>query len=70
MSEAIYTLEQMINIRNENYKAGRADERQRAIGLLEELKEFWSEKVEFEYGVVQAINADEAIAAIKGETNE
>lgn len=40
----------------------------RSIKLLEELKEFWSEKVEFEYGTVSAINADEAIAAIKGET--
>ena len=42
-------------------------ERERIIKLLEELKEYWSEKVEFEYGTVSAINVDEAIALIKGE---
>jgi len=42
-------------------------ERERIIKLLEELKEYWSEKVEFEYGTVTAINADEAIALIRGE---
>ena len=50
-------------------KDGIAEERERIIKLLEELKEYWSEKVEFEYGTVSAINADEAIALIKGETN-
>ena len=47
-------------------------ERERIIKLLEELKEYWSEKVEFEYGTVSAINADEAIALIQnsGESKE
>lgn len=49
------------------FEAGEASERERIIKLLEELKEYWSEKVEFEYGTVSAINVDEAIALIKGE---
>jgi hypothetical protein len=46
---------------------GRAEKQAEDIKLLEELKQNWSEKVQFEYGIVSAINADEAIAAIKGD---
>jgi hypothetical protein len=42
-------------------------ERERIIKLLEELKEFWSEKMTLEYGEATMINVDEAIALIKGE---
>jgi len=45
-------------------------EQERIIKLLEELKEFWSEKMTLEYGEATMINVDEAIALIKGETNE
>jgi hypothetical protein len=36
VSEALYTQEQMIRTRNENYKAGVQDERERIIKLLED----------------------------------
>lgn len=52
------------------FEAGEASERERIIKLLEELKEYWSEKAEFEYGTVSAINVDEAIALIKGDKHE
>jgi hypothetical protein len=42
-------------------------EQERIIKLLEELKEFWSEKMTLEYGEATMINVDEAIALIKGE---
>ena len=55
----------------QGFYRGRAEgieqERERIIKFLEELKEYWSEQVEFEYGIVSAINADQAIAFIKGE---
>lgn len=51
----------------EGIEAIEAEMEERAISMLEELKEYWSEQVEFEYGTVAAINADEAIAAIKGK---
>ena len=35
MSEALYTQEQLIRARNENYAAGIQDERERIIKLLE-----------------------------------
>ena len=58
MSEAVYTLEQVIDIRNENYKAGRSDERERIIKLLDEQEvEGW-----FDRGLKQHL-----IALIKGE---
>ena len=41
-------------------------EQERIIKLLEELKEFWSEKMTLEYGEATMINVDEAIALIKG----
>lgn len=48
------------------FEAGEAAERERIIKLLEELKEFWSEKMTLEYGEATMINVDEAIALIKG----
>lgn len=55
----------------QGFYRGRAEgvivEQERIIKLLEELKKYWSEKVKFEYGIVDAINVDEAIALIKGE---
>jgi hypothetical protein len=42
-------------------------EQERIIKLLEELKEFWSEKMTLEYGEATMINVDEAIALIKGD---
>ena len=36
MSEALYTQEQMIRTRNENYKAGVEAEQERIVKLLEE----------------------------------
>ena len=58
MSEAVYTLEQVIDIRNENYKAGRSDERERIIKLLDAQEvEGW-----FDRGLKQHF-----IALIKGE---
>lgn len=53
-----------------SYQLGVTEERERIINLLEELKEYWSEKVQFEYGIVSAINADEAIDLIKGDPND
>ena len=66
-----FTIEDVWAI-NEYVKINVDKERERIIKLLEELKEYWSEKVEFEYGTVSAINADEAIALIKnsGESKE
>jgi hypothetical protein len=52
------------------YHNGVIAERTRIIELLEELKRYWSEQVEFEYGTVLAINPDQAIAAIRGEVND
>ena len=49
------------------FEAGEAAEQERIIKLLEELKEFWSEKITLEYGEATMINVDEAIALIKGE---
>ena len=49
------------------YRQGMLEEQERIIKLLQELKQFWSEKVKFEYGIVDAINVDEAIALIKEE---
>ena len=37
MSEPLYTQEQLIQVRNDNYNAGVATERERIIKLLEEL---------------------------------
>jgi hypothetical protein len=48
-------------------REGVKEERERIIKLLEELKEFWSEKMTLEYGEATMINVDEAIALIKGE---
>jgi hypothetical protein len=45
-------------------------EQERIIKLLEELKEFWSEKMTLEYGEAAMINVDEAIALIKRKPNE
>jgi hypothetical protein len=45
-------------------------EQERIIKLLEELKEFWSEKMTLEYGEATMINVDEAIALIKRKPNE
>ena len=45
-------------------------EQERIIKLLEELKEFWSEKMTLEYGEATMIDVDEAIALIKRKPNE
>jgi hypothetical protein len=57
----------MSPLRQKDIRSGAQQERERISALLEEFKEYWSERVEFEYGTVSAINVDEAIALIKGE---
>jgi hypothetical protein len=59
----------MSKLERQCYDWGFEDAEERIIKLLEELKEFWSEKMTLEYGEATMINVDEAIALIKGETN-
>ena len=60
MSEALYTQEQLIRTRNENYNAGIQDERERIIKLLKEQTDHACPDC-----LDRAIN--DAIALIKGE---
>jgi hypothetical protein len=56
MNQPIYTQEQMLNIRNENYFAGIRDARKNIIEMLESEK--WRDEPMFQF-VIDLINGEE-----------
>jgi len=63
VSELLYTQEQMLMVRNENYAVGVVDERERIIKVLEDYNAI--QNCEWDYYLIEGI--DRAIALIKGE---